>query len=101
MRCQMTTKREDVFLATNKSKKDGSKSAHVINGDWGTKVNRLIGDVLDAIQIGDKGIVLSQWDDMLSIVGEALTANNIHFIRPRGGKRFGKDVPRVTAPSFL
>jgi SNF2 family DNA or RNA helicase len=94
MRCLITTKREDVFLATNKSKKDGSKSAHVINGDWGTKVNRLIGDVLDAIQIGDKGIILSQWDDMLSIVGEALAANNIHFIRPHGGKMFGEDVKK-------
>ena len=94
MRCLMTTKREDVFLATNKSKKDGSKSAHVINGDWGTKVNRVIGDVLDAIQIGDKGIILSQWDDMLSIVGEALAANNIHFIRPLGGKKFGEDVKK-------
>lgn len=94
MRCLTTTKRGDVFLATNKSKQDGSKSAHVINGDWGTKVNRLIGDVLDAIQMADKGIILSQWDDMLSIVGEALTANNIHFIRPQGGKRFGEDVKR-------
>lgn len=94
MRCAVTTKREDLFLASNKCKNDGSRTCQEIKGDWGTKVNRLIGDVIDTFQIGDKGLILSQWEDMLDIVAEGLSENNIRFIRPHGGKRFGEDVKR-------
>ena len=92
MRCPMTTTRADLLLASNKSREDGSQACHEVKGDYGTKVNRLIGDVLDAIQLGDKGLILSQWEDMLDIVAEGLKGNNIKFIRPKGGKQFGQDV---------
>lgn len=92
MRCPMTTTRGDLLLASSKSREDGSRACHEIKGDYGTKVNRLIGDVIDTIQLGDKGLILSQWEDMLDIVAEGLTENNIKFIRPKGGKQFGQDV---------
>eukprot|EP00986_Skeletonema_menzelii_P004388 scaffold1483_cov153-Skeletonema_menzelii.AAC.18 len=92
MRCPMTTTRTDLFLASNKSREDGSRACHEVKGDYGTKVNRLIGDVLGTIQLGDKGLILSQWEDMLDIVAEGLKENNIKFIRPKGGKQFGQDV---------
>jgi len=92
MRCPMTTTRADLLLASNKSREDGSRVCHEIKGDYGTKVNRLVGDVLDTIQLGEKGLILSQWEDMLDIVAEALKENNIKFIRPKGGKQFGEDV---------
>lgn len=92
MRCPMTTTRADLLLASNKSKEDGSRACHQIKGDYGTKVNRVIGDVIDVIQLGEKGLILSQWEDMLDIIAEGLTENNIKFIRPKGGKKFGQDV---------
>lgn len=92
MRCPMTTSRADLLLASNKSREDGSQACHEVKGDYGTKVNRLVGDVLDTIQLGDKGLILSQWEDMLDIVAEALKENSIKFVRPKGGKQFGQDV---------
>jgi SNF2 family DNA or RNA helicase len=92
MRCALTTKREDILVAIDKRKDDGSHSHHEIKGDWGTKVNRLIGDVMDTIKMGDKGVIMSQWDDMLDIVAQALKENSISLIRPHGGRRFGEDV---------
>ncbi|KAL7442692.1 hypothetical protein ACHAXM_009134 [Skeletonema potamos] len=92
MRCPIPTTKADLLLASNKSKEDGSRACREIKGDYGTKVNRLIGDVIDTVQLGDKGLILSQWEDMLDIVAEGLAENNIKFIRPKGGKQFGQDV---------
>jgi len=94
MRCPMKIKRLDVLLASEKSKEDGSTTSREINGDWGTKVNRLIGDVMDALQMRDRGIIFSQWDEMLDIVATALEANQVFFIRPKSGKQFGEDIKR-------
>mmetsp|Transcript_20650 Transcript_20650/g.44862 ORF Transcript_20650/g.44862 Transcript_20650/m.44862 type:complete len:1793 (-) Transcript_20650:162-5540(-) len=94
MRCPVKIRREDVLVASDKSKDDGSRISRSISGDWGTKVNRLIGDVMDALQMGDKGIIFSQWEEMMDIVAEALGSNQISFIRPRSGKRFGEDIKR-------
>lgn len=94
MRCPMLIKRKDIFLASNKSKEDGSQTSREIKGDWGTKVNRLVGDVMNAIQIGDKGIVFSQWEEMLEIICSAFVENQVLFIRPRSGKCFGDDIKK-------
>lgn len=94
MRCEMMVSRADVFHASNKNIEDRSKMSQEIKGDWGTKVNRLIKDVMDAVRVGDKGVIFSQWDDMMNIVAEALGANQICFIWPRSGKQFGEDITR-------
>ena len=94
MRCEMMVSRADVLHASDKNIEDRSKMSREIKGDWGTKVNRLIKDVIDAVKVGDKSVIFSQWDEMMSIVAEALGANQIFFIRPRSGKRFGEDITR-------
>jgi len=92
MKCSVATRRDSLLLASNKSKEDGTFVSHDVKGDWGTKVNRLIGDIISIIKLGDKGIVFSQWEDMLDVVAEGLSENTISFIRPKGGIRFGKDI---------
>ena len=40
--------------------------------------------------MGEKGVVFSQWDDMLSIMEHALRSNSIHYVRPVSVKKFGQ-----------
>ena len=94
MRCEMMVSRAEVLQASNKNSKVRSNISREIKGDWGTKVNRLMKDVVDAVRAGDKSVIFSQWDEMMNIVAEALGANQIFFIRPQSGKRFGEDVKR-------
>ncbi len=94
MRCEVMVSRADVLHASNKNTEDRSKMSREIKGDWGTKVNRLMKDVIDAVRDGDKSVIFSQWDEMLNVVAEALGANQILFIRPRSGKLFGEDITR-------
>ena len=94
MRCRVTTRREDVFLATDMRKDDGSQQRRQVKGQYGVKVDRLVGDVLDMIDAGEKGIVFSQWEDMLDVVATALSKNEVTHIRPRSGRRFGEDIKR-------
>lgn len=53
------------MIASSKNKNDGSSSKRNVNGSWGTKVERLVGDLLDVIDIGEKCIVFSQWEGKL------------------------------------
>ena len=92
LRCSVSTDKDKIMLATIKDKEDCSQLCQQIKGNWGTKVNRLVRDVIDMARVGDKGLVLSQWDDMLDIIAEALAKNDVPFIRPHGGKRFGDDM---------
>lgn len=41
------------------------------------------------MELGEKSIVFSQWDDMLSIMEHALQANSIRYVRPKSIKKFG------------
>ena len=47
---------------------------------------------MDAQHMGDKGVIFSQWDEMLDIVATALESNRIAFIRPKSGKHFGNSI---------
>lgn len=101
MRCPTQIRREDIFLANDEKKQEATpkKVSRDIKGDFGSKVNRLVADVMDSIQLGDKGIVFSQWEEMLDVVTEALRSNQIQFIRPKSGKRFGEDIKRYRSGS--
>lgn len=97
MRCEIRIQREDILLASDKNIHDQSNEfpqETEIEGYWGTKIAQILKDIKDVVKHGDKGVVFSQWDDMLSIVAEALRTNHILFIRPRSGKRFGEDIKR-------
>lgn len=73
----------------------GEGSDVEINGQWGCKIDALVHDLLRLLLKsgdrgdGDKAIVFSQWTEMIDIVSEALTANNILFsICANRGKDF-------------
>lgn len=80
-RCTKKTKRNEVLIAIDLSKDDGSKSARNVQGSWGTKVTRLLGDLMDIADLKEKSIVFSQWEDMLDVVEQALVINGVHFVR--------------------
>ena len=81
MRCRLRTERKDVLIATERPKDDGSRNGRTVKGSLGTKVSRLVADILDVRDLGDKGVVFSQWEDMLDIVQQALMENHISFVR--------------------
>jgi uncharacterized protein YukE len=92
MRCTVRTDKDKVMIASDKSNKDGSRIKRQIKGSWGTKVERLVSDVMDISQKGEKGIVFSQWDDLLTIVETALLANDVPYVRPQGRRKVGESV---------
>lgn len=90
MRCALRTAKEDILIASDRNKDDGSKIDKKIEGSWGTKLDRIISDVLSVIPV--KSIIFSQWDDVLSILEKALQTNRINYVRPRGHKSFGDSI---------
>ena len=89
LRCKDKTKHTEVLIATEKRNDDGSLSQRDVKGSWGTKVTRLVGDVLDVRDQGEKCIVFSQWDDMLDICEKALIENRVSCSRPSSSKSLG------------
>ena len=92
MRCSIRTKKEDILIASEKRGDDGSRTKRKIEGCWGTKVDRLVSDIMDVEEKAEKSIVFSQWDDMLTIMEHALTANRIEYVRPKAIKSFGDNM---------
>mmetsp|Transcript_14990 Transcript_14990/g.36565 ORF Transcript_14990/g.36565 Transcript_14990/m.36565 type:complete len:1723 (+) Transcript_14990:70-5238(+) len=93
MKCLSVTSRDDVLIAAADSLKKDHGTTTValkkIEGSWGTKVDRLIGDLIEVTEKGERCLVFSQWDEMLAIVESALFANKIAFTHPKGAKSFG------------
>ncbi|GKY93405.1 hypothetical protein MPSEU_000308100 [Mayamaea pseudoterrestris] len=98
-KCSLKTNPQDIMLASNASKVDGSSSTRKVKGSYGTKVTHLLADVLDVRDQGDKGIVFSQWEDMLDIVQSALVANEVGFVRADSRRSIGDSVVRFRDPS--
>ena len=101
MRCRVPTDPNAVMIATCKSKVDGSANQRPVRGSWGTKVTRLLADLLDIRDLGEKGVVFSQWEDMLDIVQQALSENGIEFARPSSTRRIGESVRRFRSESTV
>ena len=73
-----------------------SKFDRKINGQYGTKIDQLIRDLLDFIESNEhqseKAIVFSQWIEMIDIVSQALINNHILYkccIHSKDFKQFG------------
>ena len=92
LRCTKKTKREEVLIATDRRNDDGSKGTRTIEGSFGTKVTRLLGDLMDVAELGDKSIVFSQWEDMLDVVEHALAANGVSYARVKTMARLGDTI---------
>jgi E3 ubiquitin-protein ligase SHPRH len=92
LRCTVKTKKDDIMIASDRRKDDGSKQTRDIKGSWGTKVTRLVCDLLDVSELGEKSIVFSQWEDMLLVVEQALIANNVGYTRAKSLKKIGDNI---------
>jgi E3 ubiquitin-protein ligase SHPRH len=89
MRCRIRTDPSEVMIATSKRTDDGSRCRRAVKGSWGTKVTQLVADVLDIRDKGEKGVIFSQWEDMLDIVQEALSDNGVLLARATSLRHIG------------
>lgn len=81
LRCKTRTPCDGVMIASDKRSDDGSKSKRMVKGDYGTKVDALVGDLLATSDKGEKSVVFSMWEDMLDILEQALDTNNLKSVR--------------------
>ena len=81
-------------MATDKRRDDGSSSSRRVKGSWGTKVTRLVADVLDVSDRSEKSIVFSMWEDMLDVVEEALQVNSVSFVRATSLRKIAESTKR-------
>lgn len=98
LRCLLRTDPTDVLIASEKCRDDGSHSKRRIKGSYGTKVTRLVSDILEVCDLGEKSLVFSQWDDMLSICEQALAENGVQFVRVASLKQIGDCTRRFREP---
>ena len=98
MKCRVHTTRNEVMISTKKSSNDGSNAKRAVKGSYGTKITRIVSDILGIKDKGEKGIIFSQWHDMLDILESALVENNIGIARPSGGTRFNESLLAFHSP---
>ena len=97
MKCPERTYRNDVMIASSIANNDGSSTNRPVKGSYGTKVTRIVSDILTMRDRGEKGVVFSQWNDMLEIVESALFENGIVTVRPTGANKFGDSVRKFSS----
>jgi SNF2 family DNA or RNA helicase len=94
LRCTIKTKRQEIMIASDRRKDDGTQRTRDIIGSWGTKVTRLVCDLIDVSDRGEKSIVFSQWEDMLWVVEQALISNKVCYVRVKSLKKIGDAIKR-------
>ena len=97
-KCILKTNMQDILLASDESKNDGTSSMRDVKGSYGTKVTQIVSDIIGIQDQGDKGVVFSQWEDMLDIVQSALTENGVGFARADSRRSIGDSVAKFRAP---
>ena len=91
IRCRIPTSVDQVLIASDKPRNDGSRvQRQDVKGSWGTKVTRVVADLLDVRDVGEKAILFSQWEDMLDIVAQALAMNSISLVRASSKAKIGE-----------
>ena len=101
MKCRILTAKNEVLISTNKCVNDGSRVIRKIKGSYGTKISRIISDILFIRDKGEKGVVFSQWNDMLDIIESALIENNVELARPEGCKSFSSSLCSFQSPNCV
>ena len=99
MKCRLLTAKNEVMIATNKARDDGSNVTRKIKGSYGTKISRIISDILTIRDKGEKGVIFSQWNDMLDILESALIENDVAIARPHGGRGFSESLRSFQSPN--
>ena len=89
---------DDQDLAGYDRYKDVDEEEVEVQGEWGTKVEALVADLLRMVRKPglhreEKAIVFTQWVEMLSIVGEALKANGIAYSLVKDKAGFSRTGP--------
>jgi len=99
LRCRIQTSANQVMISSGgKRHDDGSRNKRRIKGSYGVKVSRLVDDILDMCEVGEKGLVFSQWDDMLDICEHALRDNEVSFVRVSSIRKIGTCTRRFRDP---
>ncbi|KAL3916437.1 MAG: hypothetical protein SGILL_005178 [Bacillariaceae sp.] len=99
LKCRERTPKSDVMIASDRRNDDGEIGAsRAVKGSWGTKVTRIVSDILNIRDKGEKGVIFSQWHTMLEIVEAALLENGITTSRPKGGVRFKDGLRKFQSP---
>jgi RING-like zinc finger len=95
-KCSTRTNPKDILIASSQRQDDGSRNTRTIKGSYGTKVTRLVSDVLsECKEKGQKGLIFSQWDDMLDICEEALAENGVKCVRVKSPRYMGEHTERL------
>lgn len=94
MRCTTKTTKAEIMIASDRCQHDGFQATRQIKGSWGTKVTKLLCDLADVSELGEKSIVFSQWEDMLWVVEQALLANMVEYVRVKNMKQIGEVIKR-------
>ena len=81
--CPICREKGPLAMASELRWADGSSAGTSVKGSWGTKVTAIVEQV-HALPAGDKCLIFSQWDDMLSLIGRALDQNGVPFRRLQG-----------------
>ncbi|XP_042375333.1 E3 ubiquitin-protein ligase SHPRH-like [Zingiber officinale] len=77
------------FRPNSSEPKVVSESSITVQGSYGTKIEAVVRRILWAT-LNDqeaKILVFSSWNDVLDVLGHALAANNITFVRMKGGRK--------------
>ncbi|XP_074582865.1 uncharacterized protein LOC141839101 isoform X2 [Curcuma longa] len=77
------------FRPNSSEPKVVSESSIIVQGSYGTKIEAVVRRILWAT-LNDqeaKILVFSSWNDVLDVLGHALAANNITFVRMKGGRK--------------
>ncbi|KAK9283240.1 hypothetical protein L1049_011476 [Liquidambar formosana] len=66
-----------------------SEAAMIVQGSYGTKIEAVTRRILWIKSMDPKAkvLVFSSWNDVLDVLGHALTANHISYVRMKGGRR--------------
>ena len=94
LRCNQRTKKDDVMMATDKRRDDGTRGPRDVKGSFGTKVTKLVGDLMDVRDKDEKAVVFSQWEGMLEVVEQALIMNKIEYVRVKSMSKIGESINR-------
>lgn len=89
MRCRIRTPADEVLVALEKRRDDGTRIKRCVKGSWGTKVTKVVADLLDIKDKAEKAILFSQWEDMLGICEQALVENEVSFARATSIAKIG------------
>ncbi|CAL9111471.1 unnamed protein product [Musa textilis] len=82
-------KGSDSRLSNTFNSKAESENSITVKGSYGTKIEAVIRRILWITSNDEEAkiIVFSSWNDVLDVLGHALVANSITFVRMKGGRK--------------